>query len=127
MDRTKPASMGELFLLIAIYAAVLFAVVGLIFFAPVPPPWRSFVVLIPLLPAAAIVRWEVRAFARLDEMQLRNQMVALVWTFAITAALMVAYILLEAVGWPRPPMWVIFTLMMLIRAGCSVTQSFRYQ
>ncbi len=127
MDEAKPAALSELFVLIGIYAAVLFAVVALVFYGPVPAPWRSLVVLIPLLPAAAIVRWEVRAFARLDEMQLRNQIVALGWTLAITAALMVAYILLEAVGWPRPPMWVIFTAMMLIRAGCSVTQALRYR
>lgn len=127
MGRAKPAALGELFVLLVIYIAVLVGVVLLVFLAPVPPPWRSLVILIPLLPAAALVRWEVRAFARLDEMQLRNQVVAFVWTFALSAALMMAHILLEAVGWPRLPMWAIFMAMMLIRSGCSLTQSYRYR
>ena len=127
MGRAKPAALGELFVLLVIYIAVLVGVVLLVFLAPVPPPWRSLVILIPLLPAAALVRWEVRAFARLDEMQLRNQVVAFVWTFALSAALMMAYILLEAVGWPRLPMWAIFMAMMLIRSGCSLTQWYRYR
>ena len=127
MDRAKFPALGELLLLLGIYFVVLAAVIALVFFGPVPSPWRSLVVLIPLLPAAALVRWEVRAFSRLDEMQLRNQIVALVWTFAISAALMAAYILLEAVGWPRLPMWATFMAMMLIRAGCSVVQSLRYR
>ena len=127
MDQARPATLNELLVLLGIYVVVLGAVVVAVFFGPVPAPWRSLVVLIPLLPAAAIVRWEVRAFSRLDEMQLRNQIAALAWTFAISAALMMAYILLEAVGWPRLPMWAIFMAMMLIRAGCSVVQSLRYR
>ncbi|HEX5183469.1 MAG TPA: hypothetical protein VFW19_09995 [Allosphingosinicella sp.] len=127
MVQAKPATLGALLALIFIYMAVLVGTVALVFLAPVPPPWRSIVVLIPLLPAAAIVRWELRAFARLDEMQLRNQIVALGWTFAISAALMMTYILLEAVGWPRLPMWVIFMAMMLIRVACSWVQWLRYK
>ncbi len=127
MQTAKPADMNELFVWLGLYIVVLLAVVALVFFAPVPPPWRSLVVLIPLLPAAAIVRWEVRAFSRLDEMQLRNQAFAFVWTFGISAALMMAYILLEAVGWPRLPMWAIFTGMMLVWSSCSIVQWLRYR
>jgi hypothetical protein len=127
MDQVKPARLSELFVLIAIYAAVLLATVALVFLAPVPSPWRSLVVLVPLGPAALVVRWEVRAFGQLDEMQLRHQIEALAWTFAISAALMLAYILLEAVGWPRLPMWVVFTATMLVRVACAWTQWLRYR
>ena len=127
MNRVKPAGSGELFVLLGIYIAVMIAAVALVFVARVPAPWRSLVILVPLLPAVAIVRWEVRALSALDEMLLRNQIVALVWTFAISATLMAAYALLEAVGWPRLPMWVVFMTMMLIRSGCSLTQWRRYR
>lgn len=127
MNQAKPATLSELLLWLGVYAVVLVGTVALIFMLPVPPPWRSLLVLVPLLPGAAIVRWETRALRRLDEMQLRNQIVALASTFAITGVLMAAYALLEAVGWPRLPMWVIFMAMMLIRSACSLTQHFRYQ
>ena len=126
MRETKTATPKELVLWLGVYAITLFAVAAAVFLIPVPPPWRSLVVLIPLLPGAGLVRWETRAFAQLDEMQLRNQLVALAWTFGITAVLMAAYILLEAVGWPRPPMWIVFTTMMLIRSACSLVQWRRY-
>ncbi|HEY1604582.1 MAG TPA: hypothetical protein VGF77_03185 [Allosphingosinicella sp.] len=127
MDQARSATLGALLALLGIYGAVLAGTVALVFLAPVPPPWRSLVILVPLLPVAAIARWEVRAFARLDEMQLRNQIVALGWTFAISAALMMTYILLEAVGWPRLPMWAIFMSMILIRVACSWVQWLRYR
>ena len=127
MDQVKPARLSGLFAWIAIYAVTLIATVALVFLLPVPPPWRSIVVLVPLLPALGIVRWETRAFAQLDEMQLRNQVTGFAWAFAITAIAMTAYILLDAVGWPRPPMWVIFTAMMLVQVACSWTQYLRYR
>ena len=127
MQPAKPARLSELLVLLGLYVIVLFATVEAVFLVPVPPPWRSLVVLIPLLPGAAIVRWETRAFAQLDEMQLRNQIVALAWTFAITGVLMAAYILLEAVGWPRPPMWIVFMTMIGIRVACSCIQQLRYR
>jgi hypothetical protein len=116
-----------MFIWLGLYLVVLLAVVAVVFLTPVPAPWRSLVILIPLLPGLGLVRWETRYFARLDEMLLRNQLVALAWTFGITGMLMAAYILLEAVGWPRPPMWIIFMAMMCIRSACSVVQALRYR
>ena len=127
MQGVRTTGLSEMFVWLALYAVALFATLAAVFLIPVPAPWRSLVVLVPLLPAAGLVRWETRALVRLDEMQLRNQILALAWTFAITAMLMVAYILLEAVGWPRPPMWILFLVMMLIRSACSLLQWFRYR
>jgi hypothetical protein len=127
MQGAGTKGLNGLFALLAIYAIALFAALGAVFLIPVPAPWRSLVVLIPLLPAAALVRWETRALVQLDEMHLRNQIVAIAWAFAITAMLMVAYILLEAVGWPRLPMWIVFLAMMLIRSACSLFQWYRYR
>jgi hypothetical protein len=49
------------------------------------------------------------------------------WAFGAALFLMVAYALLEVVGWPRLPMYVPLILLSLIWTGCIWTQWFRYR
>jgi hypothetical protein len=127
MRGSKAVTASEMFVWLGLYVVVLLAAVAVVFLAKVPRPWPSLVMLVPLLPALGLIRWEARALRQLDEMQLHNQIAALAATFAISGVLMAAYALLEAVGWPRLPMWGIFLAMMLIRSACSLTQHFRYR
>jgi ethanolamine transporter EutH len=83
--------------------------------------------LLPLIPAFGILAWQVRMFRKMDEMQARHQLLAVVWAFAGTAAFSIAYALLEVVGWPRLPMFAIWMLMLSLWILSSWTQRIRYR
>ncbi|MCW3849091.1 hypothetical protein OF829_17770 [Sphingomonas sp. LB-2] len=89
--------------------------------------WRSAIMLLPLLPAFGILRFTIAQFRRGDEMVRKNQLIAVAWAFGITQFLMVSWCLLEVVGWPRLPMWTVFTAVQAIWITCIWTQVLRYR
>ena len=89
--------------------------------------WRVPIILAPLLPALGILRFVLRQFRRSDEMHRRNQLIAVAAAFGITLFLMVAYALLEAIGWPRLPMWINLVALQAIWTLCIATQALRYR
>ena len=110
-----------------LYLATLAAAVLLVLRMPQLGPWRTPIILLPLLPAIGILRFTLRQFRRGDEMQRRNQLIAVAAAFGITLVLMIAYTLLEAIGWPRLPMWVDVVAMQAIWTVCIWTQILRYR
>ena len=109
------------------YAAVLVVAVLAAFYLPTLAEWRSLLILLPLIPAAGLLRNTVRQFRLLDEMQLRHQLEGVAWAFGIVLFLMVAYALLEAVGWPRLPMWIALIALSSIWSVCTAVQHIRYR
>ena len=89
--------------------------------------WRVPIILAPLLPALGILSFVLRQFRGADEMQRRNQLIAVAAAFGITLFLMVAYSLLEAIGWPRLPMWANLIALHVIWTSCIWTQVLRYR
>src|SRR5258708_29503693 len=110
-----------------VYAIVLILAVAVAFGVPSLGAWRTPIILLPLIPACGILRFTVRQFKRGDEMIQRHQLIAVAWTFGILQVLMVTYALLEAVGWPRLPMWLIFSAGQAIWVACIWTQVLRYR
>ena len=111
---------------LAFFATLALAVI-LAFKVPGLAPWRSLVILLPLIPALGILRFTLRQFRRGDEMLRRHQLVAVAWAFGIVLVLMLAWTLLEAVGWPRLPMWVTFSIAQAVWVACIWKQLLRYR
>ena len=109
------------------YSAVLAVAVFVAFKVDGSGGWRSAIMLVPLIPAAGLLRSTVRQFRRMDEMLVRKQLEAVAWAFGAALFLMVAYALLEVVGWPRLPMFVPLIALNLIWTVCIWTQWLRYR
>ena len=109
------------------YAAILIAAVAVVFTVPGLGPWRTVIILLPLLPALGILRFAMRQMQRNDEMFRRNQLIAAAWTFGILLVAMIAWTLLEVVGWPRLPMWINLVALQAIWTACIWTQILRYR
>jgi hypothetical protein len=109
------------------YVALLSAAIYLAVGYPQIGSWRTTIMLLPLIPAFGILRFAIAQFRRGDEMVKRNQLIAVAWTFGITQFLMITWCLLEIVGWPRLPMWSVFTAMQAIWIACIWTQVLRYR
>lgn len=109
------------------YLAVLAAAVLVVFQVDGLGAWRSAIILVPLIPGAGLLHSTVRQFRKMDEMQVRKQLEAVAWTFGAALFLMVAYALLEGVGWPRLPIYVPLIAVTLIWTVCIWTQWLRYR
>lgn len=109
------------------YSAVLAVAVFVAFKVDGSGGWRSAIMLVPLIPAAGLLRSTVRQFRRMDEMLVRKQLEAVAWAFGAALFLMVAYALLEAVGWPRLPMWIALIALSSIWSICTAVQHIRYR
>jgi len=109
------------------YLLVLAAAVAIAFGMPQLGAWRSAIMLLPLVPAFGILRFTLRQFQRTDEMLRLHQLVAIAWAFGIMLALMISYALLEAVGWPRLPMWVMLCVAQAIWTACILVQVMRFR
>jgi hypothetical protein len=90
-------------------------------------PWRYFVAVVPVAPAALAVFYFVRRLARLDELQRRIQMEALGFSVAATALITFAYGFLEGVGLPHLNWTYILPLMAALWAAGTAIFTFRYR
>lgn len=109
------------------YLLVLAAAAATVIGMPELGAWRSAIMLLPLIPAFGILRFTLRQFQRTDEMLRLHQLVAVAWAFGIMLALMISYALLEAVGWPRLPMWVILCVAQAVWIACILIQVVRFR
>ena len=109
------------------YVLVLGAAAAIAFGMPELGAWRSAIMLLPLIPAFGILRYTLRQFRRTDEMLRIHQLVAVAWAFGIMLVLMISYALLEAIGWPRLPMWVILCVAQAVWIVCIWTQVMRFR
>lgn len=109
------------------FGAVLALAVFLVFQVPALGAWRSVIILLPLIPALGIFRFTLQQFGRGDEMLRRHQLVAVAWAFGALQLMMLAWALLEAVGWPHLPMWIIFAAGQAVWIVCIWTQLLRYR
>ena len=109
------------------YLLVLAAAAAIAIGMPELGAWRSAIMLLPLIPAFGILRFTLRQFHRTDEMQRMHQLIAVAWAFGIMLALMISYALLEAVGWPRLPMWVVLCVAQAIWIACIWIQFLRFR
>ena len=109
------------------YLLVLAAAAAIALGMPELGGWRSAIMLLPLIPAFGILRFTLRQFRRSDEMMRTHQLIAVAWAFGIMLALMISYALLEAVGWPRLPMWAILCLTQAVWIACIVIQFLRFR
>jgi hypothetical protein len=75
--------------------------------------WRYYVAVLPVLPAALVIRLFVRALARLDEVRKRIQMQAFGFALGTTALLTFGYGFLEAAGLP-PLNWTFVLPLMAV-------------
>ena len=64
-------------------------------------PWKYYVVVLPVIPAALVIWLTVRALGRLDEVQKRTQMQALGFSMVATGLFTFGYGFLEGVGLPH--------------------------
>ena len=95
---------------------------------PNPSGWRAtLVVLLPMLPAAAMCWAVVRQLRRSDELQRRMQLEALGLAFAGTALITFSYGFLELVGWPKLSMFAVWPLMAMLWIIGGVLASRRYR
>ena len=109
------------------YLLVLAVAAAIVITRPELGAWRSAIMLLPLIPAFGILRFTLLQFRRTDEMLRMHQLIAVAWAFGIMLALMISYALLEAVGWPRLPMWVILCVAQGIWIACIGVQVMRYR
>ena len=109
------------------YVAVLVAALAAVFSFPGLGAWRTPIILLPMIPAFGILRFAMRQFQRGDEMQRRHQLIAAAWALGIVLVLMISYALLEAIGWPRLPMWGILCVTQAIWIACIWTQVLRFR
>lgn len=109
------------------FFALLAAALALVLGMPSLGAWRSAIILLPLIPAFGILRFTIHQFERGDEMIRRHQLIAVAWAFGIMIMLMIGYSLLEAIGWPRLPMWASLCAAQGIWIACIWTQVLRYR
>jgi hypothetical protein len=64
-------------------------------------PWKYYVAVLPVIPAALVIWLTVRALGRLDEVQKRTQMQALGFSMVATGLFTFGYGFLEGVGLPH--------------------------
>lgn len=77
-------------------------------------PWREMLALSPLLGGFLAIWAILRALRRMDELQRRVQLEALVIAFTGTAILSFAYGFLEGLGYPRLSLFVVWPVMALL-------------
>jgi hypothetical protein len=97
--------------LLAYGAALIGSSTWLVVDGSLASPWRDLIALSPMVPGALVVWAILRQLRRLDELQRRVQFEALALAFAGTAFISFSYGLLEAHGYPRLSMFVVWPLM----------------
>jgi len=85
------------------------------------------IALAPMLPALLVVPWMIGNFRRMDEMQVRHQLEAIVAAAAATAFLTMGYALLETIGFPRLPMSVVWCTMLGLWISATWVQRWRFR
>lgn len=84
-------------------------------------PWRYLLALLPVLPAAYVLRAYIRFLGRLDELQQRIQLSAIAFAAGTTGMLTFAYGFLELAGFPHiPAIWVFPVLIWLWGIGLAI-------
>jgi hypothetical protein len=89
--------------------------------------WRYALVLIPLIPVFYLQRFELQNLARMDELQRKIQLEALVFAYYGTAALVLIYGFLELAGLPKTTMFAAGGALIVLRViGWYITDR-KYQ
>jgi hypothetical protein len=81
--------------------------------------WRYYVAVLPVIPAAMVVRLFVRAIARMDEVQKRMHMQAFGFALGGTALVTFGYGFLEGVGFPYLS-WTLVTPLITLLWGLGL-------
>jgi len=76
--------------------------------------WRLIVALLPMAPAFWLGLGAVRAISRLDELERKNLMDGMAFSFAVTLLLMVSLGFLNLAGFPTPNGSMIALLMVIL-------------
>jgi len=95
----------------AIYVAALFVSNGLLTAFEPDHALKIFILLLPMIPAAAVCWSVIRQIRRVDEMQRTIQLEALAIAFAATALTTFSYGFLESAGFPKLSMFAVWPLM----------------
>lgn len=114
------------------YAAVLAASVAVLLFnvaggAALPMAAKILIALAPMIPALLVIPWMIETFRRMDEMQVRHQLEALVAAAVATAFLVMGYSLLEVIGFPRLPMALVWCVMIVVWNAAIWIQRWRFR
>jgi hypothetical protein len=92
-------------------------------------PWKYYVAVLPVIPAALVIWLTVRALGRLDEVQKRTQMQALGFSMVATGLFTFGYGFLEGVGMPHLNSTFVLPLMAVFwglgTAGLALRYRFR--
>ncbi len=117
----------ELFSAIGAYGVLLAATVYVLKTWYPPEPWRTIVVLAPML-AICVVAWTIlREFRRLDEFQLRVQFEALAIAVAFTAIVTLGWGFLETIGYRHFPTFGVWPLLAIGWMGGAFVSARRYR
>jgi hypothetical protein len=90
-------------------------------------PWRYYVAILPVVPAALTLWVVIRGLSRLDELQKRIQLQAVGFSLAATALLTFAYGFLEGVGFPHLNWTFVLPLMALLWGVGAAVFTIRYR
>lgn len=90
-------------------------------------PWRYYVAVLPVVPAALTLWIFVRSLARMDELQKRVQMLSFGFSLGATALITFTYGFLEGVGLPLLNWTYILPLMAILWAVGTAYFTFRYR
>jgi hypothetical protein len=90
-------------------------------------PWRYYVAVLPVIPAAFTLWVLIRALARLDELQKRIQLQAFGFALGATALLTFGYGFLEGAGLPHLNWALVLPLMAILWGVGAVVFTIRYR
>ena len=90
-------------------------------------PWRYFVAVLPVAPAAVVLLLFVRRLARMDDLQRRVQTEAFGFSLGATALITFAYGFLEGVGLPHLNWTFVLPLMAVFWGVGTAIFTFRYR
>ena len=118
--------------ILAVYAGVLAASVGILMFdaahgKTLPLAAKVPIALAPLMPALLIVPWIIENFRLMDEMQVRHQLEAIAVAAAAAAFLTMGYSFLEIIGFPRLPMSAVWCVMIGLWITAVWVQRWRFR
>ena len=88
---------------------------------------RHAIALSPMLPGGLVCWAILRQMRRLDELQLRVQLEAVGFAFAVTALLTFSYGFLEGQGWPKLSMFVVWPIMGALWMVGTIVSARRYR
>lgn len=109
-SRVKRTYQVELWTAVAVYLVLL--VVSIRYGRPLADgPWRTAVLLAPMLGFGLMIRAIVRHVGRIDEYQRLRLLEGMALAFAITGAVTFSYGFLETAGYPRLSMFTVWGVM----------------